>query len=548
MKILENNENIVKKLKENFGEDVNPGIKKGIQELQLDGLNQVNEILGGEFINSCFHPDEFGIGSYRVSSLVNQAEIADGIDSNITIDYLDIMNGGGIKGFPNVKLSKKNGGKNLFFLILEKGNSVKNFSVKEKIKLANEIFDEFLYVSALEKNVFNQKILEFFKNILQELGVYEKFSEQIKNFPEQERNLENKIISFLFREKILSNSIEIKKNFQRNLMQKKYLNGFSEPEMFGEFQNSVLSIFISKNFGEKKDILEEKKILNNGKINFQNSYKNLETIKKFSESVKKILEDENLGEGFFEEFFEKNLEKSGGRPVKIMDFQENGIKKDLFVYKENGEIVFYKGKMKNPEKIEKNEGFSLLSGNCENYNLSGNMSIFLMGIGGSLHIGSERGYRELAAESVEKFFEKKGKNTEAVQNYVKNVILGLGIFDTFDENGDNDGKNLAGSSGSIPDDMFKMQIIGGDFAKDQTANFLQNNLKIPEFNEEKFVNSFDNIFQNIEERLNKIDGIRISDGIDKKFFDMKKKFADEKNLENFLNLLFYSFKLEKILK
>jgi len=36
-------------------------------------------------------------------------------------------------------------------------------------------------------------------------------------------------------------------------------------------------------------------------------------------------------------------------------------------------------------------------------------------------------------------------------------------------------------------------------------NFLENNEKVPEFNEKDFVNSFSHIFENIEERLLKIE-------------------------------------------
>lgn len=550
-KYLENNQNIISNLKENFWENVNWKISEEISDLWIEWLKKINQTLWWKFFNSCFHPDEYWIWSYRVSSLVNQSEIADWvwIDwDDVFVDYLDTLSKWWIKLFPNVKMSNKSWWKNLFAMIEEKWNSVENFSAKEKIILWNEIFDEFLEISAFEKNVFNQKILDFFKNILWELWLKEKFSESIKNFSDQEKNLENKIISFLFREKILGDSKNIKKIFQKNLMQRKYLNWFSKSEMYWEFQNAILSIFTENNFWEKKGILEEKNILKNWEINFENFHKNSESKEIFSNSVKNILEDENLWENYFNFLFEELLEKSWWKPVKIMDFQENWERKDLFIYKENWELVFYKWKMKNPEKVENKDWFDLLSWNCENYNLSWNVTIFLMWSAWAFHIWSERWYREVAASAVEKFFISEWKNTEVIQNYVKNVILWLWIFDTFEEWWDNSWKNLAWSVCSLPEDIFKMWIIWWDFAKNQVENFLKNNEKAPEFNEKDFVNSFSKIFENIEEKLWKIEWIKISDWIDKKFFEMRNIFEENKNFENFLNLLFYSYKLDKILK
>ena len=418
-KITENNENIALNLKEKFWENILDSIKKEVSDLQIVWLKNINSVLWWKFFNSCFHPDEFGIWSYRVSSAINQLEISDWIwiqKDDIFIDYLDTITSWWIKWFPNLKLSKDFNWKNLFSVIEEKWNSLKNFSAKEKIKIWNKIFDEFLKISQLEKSNFWDNVLDFFKWILKETWFYEKISEWIKNFPDQEKNLENKIISFLFREKILEKSLQIKEIFLRNLMQKKYENWFLISEIYWEYQNAVLSIFVTENFWNKKEILEEKEVLKNWKINFQNSYKNEKNIELFSQWVEKILEDENLWKEFFYTFFEKLLEKSWWKPVKIMDFYENSLKKDLFIYKENWKIDFYKWKIKNPEKISEEDWFNFLSWRwLENYNLSWNFTIFLMWISWSFHIWSERWYRELVAESVEEFFEKKWEKTEKLQ-------------------------------------------------------------------------------------------------------------------------------------
>ena len=574
-KYLENNQNINSSLKEKFWEDVNFWIKKEIWDLQIDWLKNINSILWWSFFNSCFHPDEFWIWSYRVSSLVNQSEISDWIwikSENIFVDYLDTITSWWVKWFPNIKLSNNFWWKMLFSEILEKWNSIQNLSAKEKIEIWNKIFDEFLKISQFDKNIFSSKVLIFFEWILWEIWLDKKFSEWVENFSDKEKNLKNKIISFLFREKILEKSHEIKNFFLRNLMQKKYLNWFSKSEFYWEYQNAILSIFINENFWEKKEILERKNILNNWKINFENSYNNEKNVEKFWQSIESILEDENLWEEFFYSFFDELLKNSWWRPVKIMDFEEDWVKKDLFIYKEklekwenneDFEFVFYKWKLKNPEKIKNSKWFWILKWEdfwkyiwenswekkwIKNYNLSWNITIFLMWTAWSLHIWSERWYRKITAKSVEDFFEKKEKNTESIKNYVKNIILWLWIFDTFDEKWNNEWKNLAGSIWSLPWDIFKMSILWWEFAKGQVENFLKDNSKIPEFDEKSFINSFCWIFNNIENRLNSIKWIKISDELDKIFLEKKNIFDKNQNFENFLDLLFYSYKLDKILR
>ena len=551
-KNVENNDEIILYLKEKFWKDVNQWISKEIKNIWIKWFTNVNKILWWNFFNSCFHSDEFWIWSYRVSSLINQSEIWNWIwikwDA-LSVDYLDTITTWWIKWFPNIKLSSKSWWLNLFSEIYKKWNKILNLSAKEKIKFWNNIFDDFINISAFEKNIFNQKVLEFFKNILKELWIYEKISEEIKFFKDDEKNLENKIISFLFREKILENSLKIKKDFSRNLMQKKYLNWFFESEMYWEFQNVILWNFISENFWDKKEILEENWILNWWKINFENSYNNEETVEKFSKSIKEILSDTDLWEDFFNTFFENLLKKSWWRPVKIMNFVEWNLKKDLFVYKENWEIVFYKWKMKNPEKIENKDWFDILSWKwVKNYNLSWNLTILLMWIWWWFHIWSERWYRELAWESILKFFKKKWWNVEWISNYVNNIVLWLWVFDTFDEWWDNSWKNLAWSVWSLPWDMYKMWIIWWDFAKWQVKNFIEDNLKIPEFNEVDFINSFENILNKTDEKIWKLSDIKISDWLIEKYMDKRNELEKNKNLKNFLDLIYLSYKINKIVK
>jgi len=236
---LESNSNIVKHLKEIFWEDINLWIENIIIKTKNKWLIKLNNIFWWSFLNSCFHPDEYGIWSYRASSLINTAEIAELIEidnERIYIDYLDTINNAWIKWFPNIKMSSSN--------LITKINEIPSNNsrwLKERLRKSKEVFLEFLKISSFDKTP-NNKVIEYIDEILSELEIKDSINEfiwdkendkfdkiekewwKVKNRQKSIEKTKNRFTNFLLWTKIKDRLLEIKKEFKNNLLHIKYKN------------------------------------------------------------------------------------------------------------------------------------------------------------------------------------------------------------------------------------------------------------------------------------------------------------------------------------
>jgi len=548
--ITESNKNIIKNLKENFWENIVENITEKIFDTNLNSIKENNKIIWKEILNSCFHPDEYWIWAYRTTSLINTAQLANELWLKVSIDYLDTKTNGWLKWILNPKLSSKKQKKLLFSSIEENSNNTKT-TIKEKIVSWNDIFKDFINVSSFN-NISNQNIVNYINELLKDLNIFDDISDfiekkEVNNIKKVEKH-KNSFVTFLLGNKIKEKLIDIKNNFKKNILNIKYKNWISKAEIYWELQNAIFTILINENFWDYREILEETNITNKWKFEKNISYNNEKTIYNFSSSFNNILNDKNLWEDFIISYFEKLSEKGNWRPVKLLEYKKNNESYSLFSYNENGKIKFFTKKWKEWFKeINNEEWFSLLSWKeIKKYNLSWSIILLIGCLSWQLHIWSERGYREVIAETLENYLYKNNNLNTENKEYIEKVIKWLWIFDTFDEGWDNKGKNLAGSVWTKIDDMTKLLFIWWDFSKDQIQKSIENNLETPEINQEKLFKSLLDEIIKIEWKILNCKNQKSDYFIN--FYDKKEKYSKEKNIENFLELAYYSYNIKNIIK
>jgi len=557
--ITKSNQDITEWLKKIFWDNILKWIWEYINSTNLEWIKKMNLLVWQKFISSCFHPNEYWIWAYRTTSLVNITQLADELwMKEVIVDYLDTISKWWIKWVLNPQLNKDFQKKTLFTTIEEKWNKS---NIREKIKDSNDIFESFLDTSF--KNNTNGKTISYIKDILKEINIDIVIEDFIKNIANNEiDNIKNKwwdikntdlyikkkqeqFISFLIWNKIKDRLIEIKGIFSKNTLgNKKYSKWISEAEIYRELQNAIFTILIKENFWEHKILLEKYWITKDWNFNQQISYNNSETINNQQELIKKILEDHNLWEGVLLKYFDNLIKRTNWRDVEILTFWKNRIN-SLIISNKDWKNNFYIKEWKDrPYKISNEEWFNILSWKEKklNYNISWNIMLFLSAVSWQFHIWSERWYREIVAETFEWFLKEKWNLTKENKNYIDRIILWLWIFDTFDENWENKWKKIAWSVWTTINDMIKLLFIWWNFSKDQIKKSIDNNLEIPEINNDKLFDSLLNEIRKIEWKIISLDD---SDNNKKeyfkKFYQKFDKYKNDKNIENFLELAYYCF-------
>lgn len=540
--ILEDNQNILKKLKEKFWENVKNWIKENISETKIDFLQKLNEKFWEKFISSCFHPDEFGIWAYRTTSLINISQLSKELDLKPEILYLDSINWGWIKWFPNNMIWKPK--KTIINSILDFSKEEQN--IAEKIKQRDQIFDSLLNSTWFQADV-NAQVLKYIESIFEEIWIFEDLENFIKenDFSDRDAKL---FKTYILKEKIIEVLSEIKNIFWKKILDKKYKDWISQVEIYAELQNAILTIVCRDFLWKYKENIDFLDIKNKTWINLEINYNKKENLEDYISSIKIILEDKNFSEDLFLEYFENLLLKSDWRPVEIFSYLENSKNKKIVVWKDEAwEIKFFSKISKDFEPLDKKEFFELIVDENKKLNFSWSIILFLSCLSWGFHIWSERWIREIVAKTFSDFLEKKWLQNEKTKNYVENVILWLWIFDTFEENWDNSWKNLAWSCGSFPDDMLKLSFIWWNFAKDQLEKAILSNNKKPEIDEKILLESLENCVKNTYFKLKTLADSKNKENFLIDFYNLDEKYKKEKNLENFLNLAKLCFSLEKYL-
>lgn len=545
--VLPWNKEILEHLKNIFWEDIKSEIEKNISETSIEWLEKLNKRLWNTFISSCFHPDEFGIWSYRPTSLINLLELSEKLWFKPEVFYLDTINWKALKWFPNLQVWKS---KPTIINNISK-NSENDINPKEAFLEADRIFNEIIWKS------FNKKeTLDFFEEIFEELWL----EEQVNLFLEK-NNIDKKTFkTFILKENSLEILDETKKIFIRKILNEKYKNGISTAEVHAEFQNSILTILFQKYFPEYLKNLEKAWIYDKKWLNLEISYNNPEFVEKYSLWVKDILEDEKLWKDLFFKFFEKLIdesirkskEKDNWKIINYLEaysYWENWREFKIFVEKnlENNNLEIYSKNKKESIEISKETFFENLTKAEWKINFSGAIMIFLWALSWTPHIGSERWIRELVAKSLEEHLKEKWFFDENIKNYIEKVIFWLDIFETFEENKDNTWKRLAWNAWTFPNDMIKMLFIWWDFAKDQLEKAKKQMDKNPEINEELLLQSLKKCVEYTHKKIQNLQDESKKEQILKKFYGFNDKFNSEKNLENLLEFVKFCYDLEKFL-
>ncbi len=445
-----------------------PNIIPDFQE--QNPFEEWEQLMQNIFFNSCFHPNEFGIWSYRVTSLINMAQKWKEFNispENFVIPYLDTLSKWKLKGFPNIQMKNKQPLVNNLADTLNK-----QIPLKQKIQSLNQIYLELLELLRLNDKIPHNEVLVFINEILNETWVFSEIRDFIKIEKWLKENKLNEFIFFLFQEKINLFLQESYKNI-RKYFQEKPTSCTSNNEILWFIQNIILSKVIQTCFTTEQQqdmkqlwILEENRI----QIPFLQFHKKNWV---FIDALKNIIQSSQLGWNFLETFFTKLLEKRTD-VVQIADFWNENLSKHLCIGKnEENTLAFYiRDENKKISQIDKQLFFSLLTPeNPTRVAYCWNILMFLKSIFWSKHIGSERNFRILCQQTLQDFF---------WHNEYDEKILSWQLYDTFDEKSDNTTKKLAGSIGTIPADMTKMIFLPILHTKNQIQKAIWNNLSIPE--------------------------------------------------------------------
>lgn len=542
-KLTKSNEEIINSLKNIFWENIKKWIEKEVKNSWIIWLEKLNKKIAWQFVSSCFHPNEFWIWSYRPTSLINILELSEEIWLWAEVEYLDTLSSKSywLKGFPNLQTWKSK--PTISKKIVEIAE--KNQNPRELLKQKDEIFENILKNSLENRNLTSENT-NYLKNILKELKIFDEINDFLeeKNYNE---NQKNNFLSFLLKENILSALEEIKNIFSKKILNEKYKWKITQNEVFAEFQNAVLTVLFQKNFPEYIELLKKNWLYDKNWLNLKISYNNKENTQKYSESFEIILNEKDLWEDFFMQYFDDLIKRSNWREVEFFSYWEDWKENEVLIYKENDEIKFKIKNWKNVEEIEKKDFFEKLTKNNQKINFSGVALLFLACLSGKPHIGSERWIREIVASSLENHFKNKNIFDENKENYIKKVIFWLNIFDTFVENEENWEKKLAGSCWSFPSDMVKMVFIWWDFAKDQLKNAKNDNSKIPKINQELLLKSLEKCVKSSYKKIQNLEKNDKKQDFLKEFFELNEKYSNSKDLKDFLNLVNFCFNLEKYL-
>lgn len=538
---LNNNQKILDKLYDTHGKNVTESISEKIQKTQLTSLIRINELLGNYFISSCFHPNEFPIGAYRTTSLINLAELSNSLGISPVVEHLDTINSAGLKGFPNVPARKN---QSIFSRYAENISS-KNLDARE---LLREFYQAKSHLDGeYQKKDASAVAQKYINGLCDELFLNEPMENFAKKFgisPEDLQRLKNHIFKHHFDETFAILSKKLKKK----IFAKHYKNGISETAFFAEFQNAILETILEKFFEEHHQILQNTGITNEkNEVNFRISHQSPENISQNHEVFASIIADKNLGEEFILHYLENILEVSHQNTREVLSFGKNGREQKIFATKNTqGGIEFFIKKGKEQTEISHEDFFHFLTKESYGYNISGMLSLLSLTLAGQFHIGSERGAREMVAKTLQDHLSAHKNLTPEREEYIEKVILGLGIFDTYDEKADNSNKNLAGSTGTFPNDMLKLLIIGGDFAKNQLQNAAKNNCVMPDFSQKDLLSSLEKNLKNTKIRIEKNPEIANNTGI-KEFLRYYGEYQENPDINTFLQASYRSMELEKIL-
>lgn len=276
-----------------------------MQDTGIDGLIKANNILGRTIFSSCFHPNEFPVDPYGLTSLFNTYFLAKELGLEVNIAYLDNYNEGG--KWKGAFHSTETGKSNIFAQIsdLTKLDEINDRDYIRSIREFSQNFSEKIFAK-LKNGAISKEISAFFNEMYQGLGIFEEItqfaqSKGMKTPDGQEGKKKEDTSEFdAFKVYFLKKNFEeyfvqLIEIYRRRLLNERYKNGITEAEKYAELQNAILTMTVENHLTrEQHKMIRELGLFDRKGVNLEISYNNGKYYHQHIDAVNALLGDEKL--------------------------------------------------------------------------------------------------------------------------------------------------------------------------------------------------------------------------------------------------------------
>lgn len=417
-------------------------------------LRKIRHHLGKGIFSTAWHETEFPIDPYKIHATVNSALIAKHLGIQfVEIPYLD-TNKTDIKGFPDVKTKEGKTLKQLEKTILELSQRLQETGGRETIRsikkrlsvvipgerpdmevLTLETPDkETIRLLAKAEAIFDSMIASKESNILNsEFGkyVHTTFEGEGKNADGTEmsprlKKLVYEVAAPRIQEVLHQIYVDFVSRMLAHPIQREARNGKLQSVILKKIQDSVLTAYIKEAADPEIQALLRKYQVTDARGRVKKPLSSTDVVLKsrLASSLQTILDSETFGTTFLDGYLVEIAKLKPSRRASIANvIHESGTADIEVSLNENDSLSYHIRTAKSIESVSRDTAIAYLTDSDRFHNYQGPLALMLFMLGGTLHIGSERGIREAMLRGLDTHQRATGKDMHRIAALVRSQTL-----------------------------------------------------------------------------------------------------------------------------